>query len=367
MPAAPRTPRQTARLVFLNILASGLVIAVLVVFAAWAARRGQESRREQAENLRQVQAALEQLQDLLDRHPDYGFQRAAAQVEAFRKLAGRELASRRAEVEALRQAVELEAVCRATGHSPGAQAWQELQAYKTFSPNGFRRLYESLVFPRTRPISEPPAITGNPEADARIVREAMSRGYRLRAEAEPEALQTYGRFQLQEQALEAFRRLAARAAGEGIRLELASGYRSVDRQRAIFLAALNAEGERRAGRSYRPEELASGGAKPAYGGAEAAIDAVLRESAPPGFSRHHTGYTMDLNDPSTGRGFTGFAASPAFRWLAAGNYLNAKRFGFIPSYPEGATAQGPDPEPWEYTWVGEEPLRAAPARQAAPD
>jgi D-alanyl-D-alanine carboxypeptidase len=362
VPAAARTPRQTARLVFLNILAAGLVIAVIVAFVVWASRREQESRRERAENLLQVQVALEQLQDLLDRHPDYGFERAAAQVEAFRRLALRELGSRRAEVEALRQAVELEAVSRTTGHSPGAQDWLELRAYKTFSPNGFRRLYESLTFPRTRPISVPPAITGDPGADARIVREATARGYRLRAEAEPEALQTYGRFQLQAQALEAFRRLAARAAGEGIRLELASGYRSVDRQRAIFLAALNTEGKRRAGRSYRPEELTSGGAKPAYSGAEAAIDAVLRESAPPGFSRHHTGYTMDLNDPSTGRGFTDFAASPAFRWLSAANYLNAKRFGFIPSYPEGAKDQGPDPEPWEYTWVGEDPLRAAPAR-----
>jgi LAS superfamily LD-carboxypeptidase LdcB len=189
--------------------------------------------------------------------------------------------------------------------------------------------------------------------------------------------------------------MAARAATEGIRLELASGYRSAERQRAIFLAALEAEGRRRAGRPYGPEELASagaepayggaepayggaepayggaepayggaepayGGAEPAYGGAEAAIEAVLRESAPPGFSRHHTGYTMDLYDPSTGRDFTAFAASPAFRWLSASNYLNAKRFGFIPSYPEGATGQGPDPEPWEYTWVGEGPLRAVP-------
>jgi LAS superfamily LD-carboxypeptidase LdcB len=353
----PRTPRQTARLVFLNILAALLVIAVLVTFIAWAARRGQESRRQRAEDGVQAQAALEGLQDLLDRHPDYGFERAAAQVEAFRRLSERELAPRRAEVEALKQAVDLEALSRATGHSPGGQGWQELRLYKTFSPNGFRRLYESLSFPRTRPISEPPAITGNPLADARIVREATSRGYRLRAEAEPEALAAYGRFQLQAQALEAFRKMAARAAAEGIRLELASGYRSVERQRAIFLAALEAEGRRREGRPYSPEELA----KPAYGGAEAAIQAVLRESAPPGFSRHHTGYTVDLNDPSTGGDFSAFAASQAFRWLSASNYLNAKRFGFIPSYPEGATGQGPDPEPWEYTWVGEGSLRAAPA------
>jgi LAS superfamily LD-carboxypeptidase LdcB len=346
--------------VFLNILAAALVIAVIVVFVAWALRREEEKRTERAENGRQAQAALEDLQDLLARHPDYGLESVATQIESFRKLSGRELASRRAEVEALRNDVELEAVSRATGRSPGEEGWQELMLFKTFSPNGLRRFYESLVFPRTRPITEPPAITGDPLADARIVRQATAKGYRLRAEAEPEALETYGRFQLQREALAAFRRLLEQAATEGIRLELASGYRSLARQRAIFLIALNAEGERRIGRSYSLEELASGAA-------DAAIEAVLGESAPPGFSRHHTGYAVDLNDPSAGRDFTDFAASPAYRWLSAADFLQAKRFGFVPSYPAGATAQGPDPEPWEYIWVGEELLRAVPGYSVTRD
>jgi LAS superfamily LD-carboxypeptidase LdcB len=352
----PRPPRQAARLVFLNILAAGLVIAVIVVFAAWALRRAEEKRSERAENGRRAQAALEALQGLLARHPDYGFQRAAVQAESFRKLSVPELASRRAEVEALRTDVELEAVSRATGRSPGGEGWQELLQFKTFSPNGFRQFYESLTFPRTRPITEPPAITGDPLADARIVKRATARGYRLRAEAEPEALESYGRFRLQRGALAAFRRLLAQAAAEGIRLELASGYRSVERQRAIFLIALNAQGLRRIGRPYRAEELASGAA-------DAAIEAVLDESAPPGFSRHHTGYALDLNDSSTGRDFTEFAGSPAYRWLSAADFLQAKRFGFIPSYPAGATAQGPAPEPWEFVWVGEELLRTVPAER----
>jgi D-alanyl-D-alanine carboxypeptidase len=344
------------RLVFLNILAAGLVLAVIVVFAAWALRQVEEKRSERAENGRRAQAALDELQGLLARHPDYGFERAALQLESFRRLSLRELASRRTEVEALRTDVELEAASRATGRSPGGEGWQELLQFKTFSPNGFRQFYETLAFPRTRPISEPPAITGDPLADARIVKQATARGYRLRAEAEPEALESYGPFRLQPAALGAFRRLLKQAAAEGIRLEMASGFRSVDRQRAIFLIALNAQGLRRIGRPYRAEELASGAA-------EAAIEAVLAESAPPGFSRHHTGYTLDLNDSSTGRDFIEFAGSPAYRWLSAADFLQAKRFGFIPSYPAGATAQGPDPEPWEYAWVGEELLRAAPAER----
>jgi len=37
-----------------------------------------------------------------------------------------------------------------------------------------------------------------------------------------------------------------------------------------------------------------------------------------------------------------------------------KRFGFIPSYPENSGKQGPEPEPWEYVWVGEDVLLAVP-------
>ena len=36
----------------------------------------------------------------------------------------------------------------------------------------------------------------------------------------------------------------------------------------------------------------------------------------------------------------------------ADNFYNAKRFGFIPSYPDDLNAQGPNPEPWEFVWVG---------------
>ncbi|MDP3984061.1 MAG: S-layer homology domain-containing protein, partial [Acidimicrobiia bacterium] len=51
-----------------------------------------------------------------------------------------------------------------------------------------------------------------------------------------------------------------------------------------------------------------------------------------------------------------FGSSPAFQWLAADNYYNDKRFGFNPSYPPDATRQGPNPVPWEYTWLGVETI-----------
>ncbi len=46
--------------------------------------------------------------------------------------------------------------------------------------------------------------------------------------------------------------------------------------------------------------------------------------------------------------------------MAADNYRVAKQFGFIPSYPSGAGAQGPEPEPWEYVYVGVKAIDCSP-------
>ena len=103
------------------------------------------------------------------------------------------------------------------------------------------------------------------------------------------------------------------------------------------------------GREYEEREIAAGQA-------DHLIEEVLRYSSIPGFSKHHSGYTVDISDPSRGDPFTEFRQTEGFAWISAHNYLKAKRFGFVPSYPEGAERQGPEPEPWEYVWVGEDRL-----------
>jgi len=80
------------------------------------------------------------------------------------------------------------------------------------------------------------------------------------------------------------------------------------------------------------------------------LDGILATTAIPGYSRHHTGYTVDIgcgNEPAIA-----FELTVCFDWLSANNYKNAKTYGWIPSYPEGAGQQGPEPETWEYVWVG---------------
>jgi len=87
----------------------------------------------------------------------------------------------------------------------------------------------------------------------------------------------------------------------------------------------------------------------------------LAKHSIPGYSKHHTGYTVDLGCRENGilkkySGPKGFATSKCFVWLKKNNYHNAKRFGFIPSYPKGPKKQGPNPESWEYVWMGRKVL-----------
>ena len=161
-----------------------------------------------------------------------------------------------------------------------------------------------------------------------------------------------GRYALQDQAMSAWRDLQSAAREEGVRLELVSTYRSADRQRQIFLNELRNVSVHSTGREYTTGEIASGEA-------DESIDRVLSYSSIPGFSKHHSGYTIDIADRSEGHVFTEFEQTRGFAWISAYNYLNAKRFGFIPSYPAGAAKQGPEPESWEYVWVGRQRLLSA--------
>jgi LAS superfamily LD-carboxypeptidase LdcB len=73
-------------------------------------------------------------------------------------------------------------------------------------------------------------------------------------------------------------------------------------------------------------------------------------TAVPGYSRHHTGYTVDI--ACENQTTLSFIYTVCFKWLSQNNYERTKKFGWIPSYPEEAVLQGPEPESWEYVWVG---------------
>jgi LAS superfamily LD-carboxypeptidase LdcB len=211
--------------------------------------------------------------------------------------------------------------------------------YKTFSGENFKTFTDNFKHPDTVPTVQKPFIRNNPQVDAKIQELAEGRGYKLRPQINEEALVNTGSQRLHPQASQNFNNLKTEALKEGIDLIFTSGYRSVAEQRTIFLNAIQ---------SITNEQIIAGGA-------DLKIDAVLATTSIPGYSRHHSGYTVDIAC-SDGQ-ISNFKNTPCYQWISAYNYLNAKRFGFVPSYPEEAQKQGPEPEAWEYVFVGQPSLR----------
>ncbi|MCU1497054.1 MAG: repeat protein [Acidimicrobiales bacterium] len=189
--------------------------------------------------------------------------------------------------------------------------------------------YEPL--PGSVRLTQPPPITGNADADARIRSIAVGRGYRLRSQHTGNLVTVAG-VPIDERVAGPFHSLIAEANRNGFHLGAKSGYRSADLQRTLF---------RRRIAGYSISDIIAGRA-------DGAINAALMWVAAPGYSKHQSGFTLDLE----AAGGAAFGTSAVGRWLAADNYAVPKRFGFIPSYPPGAGAQGPEPEPWEYNYVG---------------
>lgn len=129
----------------------------------------------------------------------------------------------------------------------------------------------------------------------------------------------HGRVQwLQPAAARALARMRDAAAHAGAELQLVSAFRSIDYQLGII--------ERKLARGQ-------------------AIDAILRVSAAPGYSEHHTGRCVDFTTPGFAALEEEFERSPAFHWLRR----HAAEFGFALSYPRG-NAHALAYEPWHWCW-----------------
>jgi zinc D-Ala-D-Ala carboxypeptidase len=154
---------------------------------------------------------------------------------------------------------------------------------------------------------------------------AKSRGLRLHAEAESQAMVTIAEnsarkpIQLIEQASAAWTRMQVAAHGEGITITPLSGFRSVARQVELIR-----------------NKLQSG----------AAIEQVLSIIAAPGYSEHHTGRAIDLGIPNQPPLEESFERTAAFSWLAK----HAASYGFHLSFPRN-NPHGIVYEPWHWCWI----------------
>ena len=223
--------------------------------------------------------------------------------------------------------------------------------FKFFGPADFQKLYETRNYTGLQDGNTVVNITGDVNADNRIRSIAEKRGYKKRPQALSDGLVSVEGYKLQSKAAEDWKLLKTAAAKDNVKIGLISGYRGYDDQRSIFTEGLQEEAIKKVGRSFTPAEITSGLA-------DSAINNVLITSSIPGYSKHHTGYTIDAIDISSGKSFTRFSETTSYTWLSENNFYNAKRFGYIPSYPKGGTNFGPDPESWEYIWIGAEFLKS---------
>jgi D-alanyl-D-alanine carboxypeptidase len=150
------------------------------------------------------------------------------------------------------------------------------------------------------------------------------RSRRLRVVREPHALASIGRDihgreqWLSPPAARAFLRMRRAAAEDGIELQVVSAFRSAEYQLGILRRKLERG---------------------------LAIDEILRVSAAPGYSEHHSGRAIDLTTPGCMALEEEFERSPAFAWLRR----SARRFGFRLSYPR-RNPHGIAYEPWHWCW-----------------
>ena len=148
--------------------------------------------------------------------------------------------------------------------------------------------------------------------------------HRLRIVREPHELacigvDIHGRHQwMAPLAARAWARMRDAAARDGIELQIVSAFRSAAYQLGII--------ERKLERGQ-------------------SIDEILRSSAAPGFSEHHSGRVVDITTPNHAALEETFDQSPAFAWLQG----EAARFGFTLSYPRD-NRHGIAYEPWHWCW-----------------
>lgn len=199
--------------------------------------------------------------------------------------------------------------------------------FPEYTGEQFQALYEYAVG-NTLPNLDAPdgryRVTGDDELDGRIWEAAFSRGYELRPTASG-GLVNVGGVPIQPRAADAWASLRAEAREAGMSFILSSAYRSPASQRTQFLSKLN-------------------------GTSDSAIEATLNWYSVPGTSKHHGGYALDFRYANGT--FGEFRSTPDYAWLAADNFAVPKRHGLIPSYPDDVENQGPNPEPWEFVWVG---------------
>ena len=117
---------------------------------------------------------------------------------------------------------------------------------------------------------------------------------------------------------EAFVRLSRDAELEGYNIRAISTYRTIEYQENLYNNYVKHDG----------------------------VELADTYSARPGFSEHHTGLAIDVDNNNLS--YNNFENTKEFDWMMK----NAYKYGFILRYPKDSTITGYIYEPWHYRYVG---------------
>jgi len=124
---------------------------------------------------------------------------------------------------------------------------------------------------------------------------------------------------LNPEAAHAWREMKSSALIDGIELIIVSAFRSIDYQAEIIRKKLDKG---------------------------LSIEEILKVSAAPGYSEHHTGRAIDITSPNSPILEEYFEFTPAFEWLNK----NADKFNYYLSFGKN-NSQGYLYEPWHWCYV----------------
>jgi D-alanyl-D-alanine carboxypeptidase len=181
-----------------------------------------------------------------------------------------------------------------------------------------------LLLLLNRPQPQQPTTTTTPEPAATSPNILGHFPYEEAPLNELQPISRDGQIRLRTAAAAKFLAMVAAAQQDGVILQPLSGFRSKQEQDQLFFDVKAQRGQ-------------------------AASERAL-VSAPPGYSEHHTGYAVDIGDPSAPETHLeeSFETTAAYAWLKE----NAARYSFELSFPRD-NAQGISYEPWHWRFVGD--------------
>ena len=226
----------------------------------------------------------------------------------------------------------------------------ENQKYKIFQGNEWKDIYEKakLSYPNIKSEYGGLNYFGDPALNQIVIDITLQRGFVKRnLVADESQLMYLEGYPIQKQMGEAITQVFKEMRNDGHPIIFLSGYRGIAEQSQVFGAEFSKQSYAIFGREVTDQEILDRMA-------DNVINKTLETVALPGYSRHHQGYTVDVTE--SGTYYKDFEKTGSYEWMSKDNFANLKKYGIIPSYPKGVQEQGPEPESWEFVYVGKENL-----------